>query len=577
MSFNQQLLNDVSTFLQTHGKAVKLDSYNLQKYTSDAVCGWEVELASHLTIALCLTREFPSERLPITFLKGHDNLSAKYLHVEENGKLCLDIKLDDLILDSELEIIKATLQSAKRLVEGLQEISVDDSDYQNEFKSYWALENGRFGIYSILSVPAMSPANIHYINLEDQTAFFDEEEAGLAWVNSFLGKETKKFQSDRIEKAVFVHLKELPHPSEFPSNGRELMSLAKKKGFDNELKSVIETQEKVVTVIFEFVNNGEPYYFSTSVNKKQPKKIKGFRKKHIPPEIDMQECFGIQKTYVTPTVRVDAGWIHQRGGSVTGGFHDNHVIIVGCGSLGCQVALQLAQSGVNLTLIDDDLLLSENTARHLLGGQDYLFKNKAVGLRLYLTKMFPHLTIKAIDKKAQNIVKNDKHIFLNSDLVVNTTGSGVAEVHLGLLGRKDPKMPPVIFGWTEPHAIAGQLLIVQDKGGCYFCEMQTRRYKVTKWAESQEKTDPGCGAYYQPYGAVDMAPIQAMVSRACLEVLNGQIERSEVRTWVGDISMLSSLGGELNQMWLGKNEELCFREFKEDLPQHAECKLCKPV
>ena len=377
---------------------------------------------------------------------------------------------------------------------------------------------------------------------------------------------------------MFIDLKELLIPSEFPSNGKDLMSLAKKKGFEQELKSVIETQEEVVTVIFRFENNGELYYFSASVNKKQLKKINGFRDGKIPFNLMMQRGFEVQKIYVPQrVVRVDAGWIHQRGGSVTGGLHEKHAIIVGCGSLGSQVALQLAQSGVNLTLVDDDLLLSENTARHFLGGQDYLFKNKAVGLRLCLKKRFPHLTINAIDKTVQSAMYNDMQVFYNSDLVVNTTGSSSAEVDLGLLGRKDPKMPPVIFGWTEPHAIVGQLLIVQDKGGCYFCEMQTRRYQVTKWAESQEKTEPGCGAYYQPYGAVDMAPIQAMVSRACLEVLNGQIERSEVRTWVGDISMLSSLGGELNQMWLDKNEELCFREFKEDLPQHAECKLCKPV
>jgi len=570
-----QFLNDAGSFFQKEGKVKILNSYDLGKYMDSTIYGWEVELPSHLTVVLCLTEEFPSTSLPKVFLKGFKDLPSEYLHVEDNGRLCLNVKHEELVLLSPLKIIQMTFNSARELVNNLEPIDVKSVGYQDEFINYWFKQNARQGSYLVLSAPKVSPSCIYSINLDKQTIYSSAREDCVDWANAFLGRNTQKLQlADTQKTAVFVRLSELMMPVEFPKNGKELLSLAKKKGFESELNSLIKSSEDIVTVIFEYKNNGEVYYCSTSVRKKPLKKLNGFRKRNIPKHIAQAASFDNQKTYVIDVTRVDSDWIHTRGGPEIGGVRNKHVTLVGCGSLGSQVALQLAQSGINLTLIDDDLLLSENTARHLLGGAEYVSMNKAFGLSMFLKKRFPHLSFKPLNRRVQDVIKDSKEIFHNSDLIVNTTGSTSAEFQLAVFARTDTRMPPMIFGWLEAHAIAGQLLIITDRGGCYFCEMSQRKCKVTKWGSSpQEKKEPACGAYYQPYGSVDMAPIQAMVSRACLEVLNGVIKSSEVRTWIGDIALLNTLGGELTEKWSTQKLEVGFREFKEKLRQNADCKF----
>ena len=49
-------------------------------------------------------------------------------------------------------------------------------------------------------------------------------------------------------------------------------------------------------------------------------------------------------------------------------FADVKVLVAGCGSGGASVALQLVMSGIrNFTLIDNDILGSENIIRHVCG------------------------------------------------------------------------------------------------------------------------------------------------------------------------------------------------------------------
>src|SRR5690606_1733286 len=63
--------------------------------------------------------------------------------------------------------------------------------------------------------------------------------------------------------------------------------------------------------------------------------------------------------------------VHSRDAASAASLANKHVVLVGAGSLGSQVAMQLARAGVGrLTLIDPDILNAENLGRHVLGIDD---------------------------------------------------------------------------------------------------------------------------------------------------------------------------------------------------------------
>ena len=79
-------------------------------------------------------------------------------------------------------------------------------------------------------------------------------------------------------------------------------------------------------------------------------------------------------------------------------FADTHVLIVGCGSGGSQVALQLVMSGVKrFTLIDKDVLEVENVIRHVCGIR-YIGQKKIDALEDALRDRNPSVDVKKLDQ-----------------------------------------------------------------------------------------------------------------------------------------------------------------------------------
>jgi molybdopterin-synthase adenylyltransferase len=78
-------------------------------------------------------------------------------------------------------------------------------------------------------------------------------------------------------------------------------------------------------------------------------------------------------------------------------FADVKVLIVGCGSGGASVALQLAMSGIrNFTLIDNDILGPENVIRHVCGRR-YIGQKKVDAIADVLLDRNPKANIAKID------------------------------------------------------------------------------------------------------------------------------------------------------------------------------------
>jgi molybdopterin/thiamine biosynthesis adenylyltransferase len=78
-------------------------------------------------------------------------------------------------------------------------------------------------------------------------------------------------------------------------------------------------------------------------------------------------------------------------------FDDYCLCFVGLGSLGSEIAVQLARSGFkNFILLDHDNFTIENLSRHVLPS-NFLHKNKAISMKSYLHTLVPNLLINAYE------------------------------------------------------------------------------------------------------------------------------------------------------------------------------------
>lgn|GEM_PF-6219447 len=126
------------------------------------------------------------------------------------------------------------------------------------------------------------------------------------------------------------------------------------------------------------------------------------------------------------------------------------VVIVGVGTVGSQVANELARSGVGrLRLIDGDTLEITNLVRHVLG-QQHIGRNKAEALTEYLADELPTLRAEALPRYVDETLNDAELDALLDDahLVVAATDDREAQRRIGrrALALDIPALFPALYG-----------------------------------------------------------------------------------------------------------------------------------
>jgi len=146
-----------------------------------------------------------------------------------------------------------------------------------------------------------------------------------------------------------------------------------------------------------------------------------------------------------------------------------HVIIVGVGTVGSQVARELANSGVGrLRLMDGDTLERHNLPRHALTAQ-YLGMNKAEAMAVSLDQNVPTLSVDALARYVDSSLDDTAldHLLAPADLIVACTDNREAQRRLGrrALALDIPAVFPALY------RNGGGETFVQLRPGaaCFFC------------------------------------------------------------------------------------------------------------
>ncbi|MEP6356057.1 MAG: ThiF family adenylyltransferase [Hyphomicrobiales bacterium] len=301
------------------------------------------------------------------------------------------------------------------------------------------------------------------------------------------------------------------------------------------LEDAAATSDGKFMISFEGCTDDGPVFFAVEVlppvkqgmeaGRRPDMLQKGFRPGKVPPHIRMQRLFGGNHVERHVVMRADPSWIHGRDTPTVAPLFDKRVLMIGAGSLGSEVALLLAKTGVgSITLVDPGLLDYPNVGRHMLGVSQ-VRKFKAKSLAEKLAGDFPHMrSIKYFSEDLQSLYGKHPEVFHNTDLIVSTAGSWVAEGWLNQLARNEADLSPVIYGWAEPFSVAGHAVLIDSNGPCLACGMDkfgAAIQTVCEWDTETTRKQPHCGASFQPYGPASLSGVAALVAKTTMKALLG--------------------------------------------------------
>lgn len=206
-----------------------------------------------------------------------------------------------------------------------------------------------------------------------------------------------------------------------------------------------------------------------------------------------------------------------------------HVLIVGLGSGGAWIAVELAKAGVgHFTLVDFDRVELHNISRHIAGVNE-LGRLKTNVVRDAILAKNPYAEIDTYEMDMNRHLEPIEKEVVRTDLVIAATDSLMSRYHLNALIIKHGKVG--LFGRAITRAEGGDVLRVRPGGPCYAC------LKGSPWFNNEEEisdlyrarkegiipaytSEEDAEAMVQVGLSTDIAPINTMVAKLAISELS---------------------------------------------------------
>lgn len=278
--------------------------------------------------------------------------------------------------------------------------------------------------------------------------------------------------------------------------------------------------------------------------------------------------------------RYDREYLLPRGGASVD-LQERRVAIVGCGSVGSFIAFELIKAGIlDLTLVDHDLLLPENTFRHLLG-KDVWGMPKAVALKAEIERKLPYIRVHAIAERVERALATGMFDPENYDLLLVALGDDTVSLYLNELLHSTSHTPLTVFTWLEPYGIGGHALLVgnTDGKGCLECLFTptadvvghsfVNRASFAASGQSFSKDLSGCGSRFTPYGSTHALQTALLASQLATQALLGEISGNPILSWKGDDREFVRAGFTVSSRYMLSEKDLrsrCYDYYNPNCP-----------
>jgi hypothetical protein len=599
----RQCVDDCSRFFVDRGDSRPLTPAELRaiakdkKLTETPFAGWETCLIPGnppVMVHVLVDSQFPYSA-PSIVLQGKIMFCA-WPHVESRNQLCIISQIDRRAIMGGSDMIEAALKRAVEVVQqGIAGANVDD--FAEEMHSYWAIHAPGLSINLLnYEMPCLLDVRMH----RGRTMATDPRVADV-WYGRLGIPEAQPWCA-----GCYIPLADPLLPPDFPKTVGDFRSLLAHRQIEDPIHGVKHGEISPFYYVLGVHSGAELAGTSRTLlglrldapSSQIPRPVRpehqdprtyrrycGFRPGKLKAPYDLRRSFPDSDEAQRIMVhRCDGAWIHTRGG--TGNQQQlakKHVIVIGCGSLGSSVAVLLAKAGIGrLTLFDFDALTWGNPARHELGGLGAIGKRKNLALADDLQGRFPHLMIDGrFPGHWQEHYQSHPEEWGKADLVITTTADWPSDFALSAAHRHDGRITcPVMFGFVEAHAAAGQVIRVDLTGSCYRCGTDDHgliQRTVFNWGgKEQIVKEQACGAFFQPYGAADLAPSGAMIAKAGIDCLMGRPASDQRVVRIGDTEQARALGAEINESSgvPAHDVDLGSREVRCAWPPLPGCPVC---
>ena len=195
-------------------------------------------------------------------------------------------------------------------------------------------------------------------------------------------------------------------------------------------------------------------------------------------------------------------------------------IIIGCGSIGSLVALELARAGVGrFFLIDMDILGYHNICRHQCGVQD-VGKYKTTAVKERILQINPTAQVITDHKMIQEIALGAFEEFCNEDtIIIGCADNREGDLYADTMLAKPYKMPFVSIGCWE-RAFAGEIFYCLPEGMPAYSDF------VAALGDSSGRSTANTHLYmgevgtFEPGISVDINFVTTIAVKMILDLLN---------------------------------------------------------
>jgi hypothetical protein len=527
--------------------------------------GWELDLSGDpaigSTIRVLLPESFPYAR-PLIATSSKQFLV--WPHIEEDGVICAlplaatlnpydPLAVTQYVLNEALDVIK----------EGRSGTNLDD--FRQEFHSYWdrTVTEGSVPVISTLTDFA-SPRIISAWYGKQHVIVGGSDDKLQEWMDRRFGR-TK---DERIfEPGILLHLDVPLLPDQYPRRIADvgtMVQLLDQRSRTLLTRRLLVDKTRSLLVIDAPTTNGRalaalrlsPPSGKNMYGHKVDLRQKGFRPGRVPETLELSRYLNSAPAPQRLKVkRADSSWIHGRDADPKAQLlAQKKVAIIGIGSVGSFVAELLAASGLgSLTLVDNETLTFANAGRHLLGvNSEGTYKSQ--GVAELLQKRFPHHSIAGVVSDGQSFLREAAAQNQSYDLILSLAGDWALDCFLNdqYLSPLNASSKHIVFGWTEPHAVAGHAVLLTGGNGCFLCHFEEDglpKLKTVKWKQETMLSEPACGGSFQPYGPVEIMAINSMIASLAIDSLLGKATSNLHRIYVSDEVRIHETGGEITSEW----------------------------
>jgi molybdopterin/thiamine biosynthesis adenylyltransferase len=240
----------------------------------------------------------------------------------------------------------------------------------------------------------------------------------------------------------------------------------------------------------------------------------------------------------------------------TSALAGKRVLIVGLGSGGSPIALDLARAGVgHFTLIDFDRLELGNISRHVCGVSD-LGRYKTLAVRDQILQKNPFAVVRTMEVNVNQALSQVEDAVGGSDLLIVASDNDQSRFNLNQMSLNTSKV--ALYGRAITRAAGGDVLRVRPwEGPCYNCVFSSGLIDGREEEMSQKRQALAVlPAYVEPDKVNAM--IQVGLSSDIAPIANMMIKMALVELSRGTESGISSVDVDLAAdfyVWANRREE----------------------